>query len=765
MFFISTFVFSLATSSLAALIPSNNGNAPVSLPGFYSPKPVANFSSQPTKDFLVDEISKTDLKSHAMTQLQDSLTLGDGVTIVPSTSFQDSHTGVYHCYVTQAVNNVTIANSVASISTDKYGNVISQTSSWVKVQPSDNANNFASLKTISSTDALVALAASMGISIDGSTLTATPKTEDPNVIVIGGTHGLTDQEITVEYKLYKTSSSLRPVWQVSLPLSVSWISAYVDKETGSVLGAADWSSSAVRTESGNIIPQGIPTQKESALLREAQKSQSKSVNQNASFFNGRRFQSTTSQRQVVQRRRIIRTSRRLPPTSRRSQVPRNPPNRVPQDPPTPAPQTPPTPEPQDPPAPEPQTPPAPAPQDPPARPNPQTNVGIPSSSYRVIPLGGRDPKTSSTALIRNPVDSTASPFGWHDLNNGDGSVSITRGNNVVAHDNSNRRDNPNTGLVTAQNFDFDFKFDDNQQEPGQYKDASITNVFFLSNSYHDILFKYGFDEQAGNFQNINAGGSGRGNDGIIAHVQDGERFNNANFFTPPDGRPGTMRMFLFNKSRPRRDSGLDNGIVLHELTHGLSTRLTGGPSNSNCLQFTEAGGMGEGWSDIVALVLEMLPTDTPDTTKVVGGYSTNDPRAGVRFNPYSTSTSVNPSTYARIRRNTEVHAIGEIWASMLYEVYWNLVEKLGFSTNIKDDAKSGKGNTLFLQLIVDGMKLQPCNPTLIQARDAIIQADKVANGGSNFCEITRGFAKRGMGIRAVDNGRFVDDFTNDSRCA
>lgn len=40
---------------------------------------------------------------------------------------------------------------------------------------------------------------------------------------------------------------------------------------------------------------------------------------------------------------------------------------------------------------------------------------------------------------------------------------------------------------------------------------------------------------------------------------------------------------------------MEAGIVIHELTHGLSTRLTGGPKNSGCLGWGEAGGMGEGW--------------------------------------------------------------------------------------------------------------------------------------------------------------------------
>ena len=65
--------------------------------------------------------------------------------------------------------------------------------------------------------------------------------------------------------------------------------------------------------------------------------------------------------------------------------------------------------------------------------------------------------------------------------------------------------------------------------------------------------------------------------------------------TPPDGQNGRMRMYLWNTALPYRDGDLEAGIVIHELSHGLSTRLTGGPANSGCLGFGEPGGMGEGW--------------------------------------------------------------------------------------------------------------------------------------------------------------------------
>lgn len=51
--------------------------------------------------------------------------------------------------------------------------------------------------------------------------------------------------------------------------------------------------------------------------------------------------------------------------------------------------------------------------------------------------------------------------------------------------------------------------------------------------------------------------------------------------------------------QPQRDGALENDIVVHEMTHGVTNRMTGG-GTGRCLQGTEAGGMGEGWSDAMA---------------------------------------------------------------------------------------------------------------------------------------------------------------------
>jgi len=64
------------------------------------------------------------------------------------------------------------------------------------------------------------------------------------------------------------------------------------------------------------------------------------------------------------------------------------------------------------------------------------------------------------------------------------------------------------------------------------------------------------------------------------------------------------------------------------------------------------------------------------------------------------------------------------------------------------------------------MKLQPCNPTFISARDSIMTALKNFNGNNTklTCLFWMGFAKRGLGINAkgktIKNNDVI--YTNDS---
>lgn len=110
-------------------------------------------------------------------------------------------------------------------------------------------------------------------------------------------------------------------------------------------------------------------------------------------------------------------------------------------------------------------------------------------------------------------------------------------------------------------------------------------------------------------------------------------------------------------------------------------------------------------------------------------------------------------TYASVNGLSEVHSIGTIWTTILYEVLWNLIDKHGFNAAPKPTFDSSgvptDGRYLAMKLVVDGMALQPCDPDFVEARDAIIDADKALTGGANVCELWTAFAKRGLGEGAV----------------
>ena len=197
-----------------------------------------------------------------------------------------------------------------------------------------------------------------------------------------------------------------------------------------------------------------------------------------------------------------------------------------------------------------------------------------------------------------------------------------------------------------------------------------------------------------------------------------------------------------------RDGDFDSGVITHEYGHGISNRLTGGPSTVSCLNNQEQ--MGEGWSDFLGLALTARAGDTATQRRGVGTYvlyqSTDG--FGIRPTPYSTDMSVNPATYDTIKTAAVPHGVGYVWASMLWEVYWSLVETHGFNPDVYGDWTTG-GNNLAIQLVIDGMKLQKCSPGFVDGRNAILLADQVLTGSANQCSIWKSFAKRGLGVSAV----------------
>jgi len=514
--------------------------------------------------------------------------------------------------------------------------------------------------------------------------------------------------------------------------------------------------------------------------------------------------------------------------------------------------------------------------------------------YRVFPLPLIGPNEGESELVTDPSDPIASLYGWHDYDGVPGhEYTITRGNNVYAYDDIAGNNIPGSSPDGGTNMLFDFPFNLPQQ-PSNFTDAAVVNLFYLNNMAHDIFYRYGFDEASGNFQFNNYGRGGNAGDMVLAEAQDGSGMNNANFATGPDGTLGRMQMYLwsppglvlgtylkvnngslagsyysekanFGPALPtsaitadlvlvensgstdphdactsltnagslngkiavirrggcnfvekvmmaqnagalavvmvnsesgdpilmggddpaitipsimiyqtdgeeiitallngdtinasieddgsgldmnRRDGDLDNVIVIHEYGHGVSIRLTGGSNQANCLMNEEQ--MGEGWSDYLALMITMKPGDKGSDVRGIGTYTNGEGKGGngIRTYPYSTDFSVNPYTYNHIRSEMIPHGVGAVWGTMLWDMTWAFIDEYGYDPDIYE---GNGGNNMALQLVMDGMKLQPCSPGFVDGRDAILDADLLANGGANKCLIWNAFAARGLGLSA-----------------
>ncbi|MAV42459.1 MAG: hypothetical protein CMC32_03120 [Flavobacteriaceae bacterium] len=213
------------------------------------------------------------------------------------------------------------------------------------------------------------------------------------------------------------------------------------------------------------------------------------------------------------------------------------------------------------------------------------------------------------------------------------------------------------------------------------------------------------------------------------------------------------------------DGSFDNGIVAHEYGHGISNRLTAGASTTNCLQNAEQ--MGEGWSDWFGLMITMEEGDQSTDPRGIGNFASGVPlgESGLssRRAPYSTDFSINDYTYGDSNNTAQItqpHGVGFVFATMLWDLTWAYVDKYGFDSDLFN---GNGGNNKVMQLVLDGLKLQPCSPGFIDGRDAILAADMASTGGQNQCLIWEVFANRGLGYNASqgnsgDRTDQVEDF-------
>ena len=216
------------------------------------------------------------------------------------------------------------------------------------------------------------------------------------------------------------------------------------------------------------------------------------------------------------------------------------------------------------------------------------------------------------------------------------------------------------------------------------------------------------------------------------------------------------------------DGTLDEQIIAHEFFHHVSNRLVG---NANGLNNLQGGGMGEGWSDVNALLLSVRPEDrlVPGNASYEGAYGlayyavpgivpVGSYYYGIRRAPYSTDFSRNSLSFQHIQdgtplpetspfaggqdgaNNSEVHNTGEVWANMVWECYAALLNDPRHSFL--------EARSLMMDYLIAGLKMTPSSPTFTEARDGILAA-AMANDEKDYVNCGHGFARRGAGKDAV----------------
>jgi len=293
--------------------------------------------------------------------------------------------------------------------------------------------------------------------------------------------------------------------------------------------------------------------------------------------------------------------------------------------------------------------------------------------------------------------------------------------------------------------------------PDQGDDQKIVNIFYFCNFMHDFLYMLGFDEEAGNFQAKNFSSKGTAGDPVIARAHPGPVRGTANMLTPVDGTNPTMNMGLV--SNTKRHTAFDSDVVFHEYCHGLSNRLVGGRVNDQALIEPQSSGMGEGWSDYFALTIQNHSSPVEKT--VIGDWVV-DNKDGIRMHPYDSKYRGRFGDLGNSPYDSDEHAIGEIWCAALMQMNRNLGQALG---------STAKGHELGWQIVVDGMKLTPANPSFLDARDGILQAlEGLAKSGKlSAADLKKtrraawdAFALFGIGANASSNGPSLDGVVGDS---
>src|SRR5690606_34811145 len=158
-----------------------------------------------------------------------------------------------------------------------------------------------------------------------------------------------------------------------------------------------------------------------------------------------------------------------------------------------------------------------------------------------------------------------------------------------------------------------------------------------------------------------------------------------------------------------------------------------------------------------ALMLTNQPGASAGVPRSIGSFAVSQNADGIGIRPakYSPDFSINNYTYRKTngmefmdedKMVPDVHSIGFVWATILWDLHCKFAEKYGYSADVMAD--NSNGSTRVLQTVLDALKIQECNRTFVSGRDAVIAADIASTNGENRCMIWETFAGRGVGAKA-----------------
>lgn len=398
-------------------------------------------------------------------------------------------------------------------------------------------------------------------------------------------------------------------------------------------------------------------------------------------------------------------------------------------------------------------------------------------------------KAAGCTISTGPLVNVAAPGPWDTLPALGVPTLSTNGNNAVTHEAWASPLTPGglfqapvspTGQYTTK---FTDAWNNSRCNPAELIPGgndilfSVQNLFASHNRMHDYAYYLGFTEQNYNLQADNMGRGGTGGDPEVGNAQAGALTggqpsflgrDNANQIALQDGIPGITNQYLFQPLAgafyaPCTDGGLDMGIVGHEYTHAISNRMVGGPDEG--LSSEQGGAMGESWSDLVAAEYQFSHGyKNGGNIWAVGVYATGNKQVAIR--DYAINHNpLNYSNYGFDSTGPEVHADGEIWNGTQWEVRQALVDKYQKRFDYANKklqlkcAKAGAsngtfpatkcpGNRRWVQLLFDSFLLQQGATSMLDARDAMIAADRMRFKGADVQVLWDAFARRGMGVSA-----------------